>query len=47
MEYTTLGQTGLRVFYLYSDSSNEEIVGRALKTYVRCDDVVVATKVFF
>ncbi|CAK8737261.1 1-deoxyxylulose-5-phosphate synthase YajO [Sodalis praecaptivus] len=91
MEYTTLGQTGLRVSRLclgcmtfgepargrhawtlpeessrpliqqalegginffdtansYSDGSSEEIVGRALKTYARRKDVVVATKVFF
>ncbi|AHF78024.1 Aldo/keto reductase [Sodalis praecaptivus] len=91
MEYTTLGQTGLRVSRLclgcmtfgepargrhawtlpeessrpliqqalegginffdtansYSDGSSEEIVGRALKTYARREDVVVATKVFF
>lgn len=91
MEYTTLGQTGLRVSRLclgcmtfgeaerghhagtlgrklaaadyptgagggihffdtansHSDGCSEEIVGRALKTYARRDEVVVATKVFF
>jgi aryl-alcohol dehydrogenase (NADP+) len=31
---------------VYSDGTSEEIVGRALKDFVRRDDVVLATKVF-
>lgn len=31
----------------YSDGSSEEIVGRALRDFVKRDDVVIATKVFF
>src|ERR1700743_1064895 len=30
---------------VYSDGTSEEIVGRALKEYVKRDDVVLATKV--
>lgn len=30
----------------YSDGSSEEIVGRALREFARCDEVVVATKVY-
>ena len=31
----------------YSDGTSEEIVGRALRDFVRREDIVVATKVFF
>jgi len=31
----------------YSDGSSEEIVGRALKTFARREEIVVATKVYF
>ena len=31
----------------YSDGTSEEIVGRALRDFARCDEVVIATKVFF
>ena len=31
----------------YSDGTSEEIVGQALKDYIRRDEVVIATKVFF
>ena len=31
----------------YSDGTSEEIVGQALKDYIRREEVVIATKVFF
>jgi aryl-alcohol dehydrogenase-like predicted oxidoreductase len=41
-----LGINFLDTANVYSDGSSEEIVGRAVKDFVRREDVVIATKVF-
>src|ERR1700676_4143406 len=40
-----LGINFLDTANVYSDGTSEEIVGRALKEFVRREDVVIATKV--
>src|SRR5690348_164112 len=42
-----LGITFFDTSNSYSDGTSEEILGRALAEYVKRDEVVVATKVFF
>lgn len=32
---------------VYSDGTSEEILGRALKDYAKCEEVVIASKVYF
>ena len=43
-------QLGINFFdtaNVYSDETSEEILGRALKDYAKCEEVVIASKVYF
>lgn len=43
-------QLGINFFdtaNVYSDGTSEEILGRALKDYAKCEEVVIASKVYF
>ena len=43
-------QLGINFFdtaNVYSDGTSKEILGRALKDYAKCEEVVIASKVYF
>lgn len=43
-------QLGINFFdtaNVYSDGTSEEILGRALKDYAKCEEIVIASKVYF